>query len=75
QALARDIMKCLKTKYKRLPLGPVGPESRSWVLVDYHDFIVHIFTAETRAYYNLEELWFEAKKVDISDLFIPDPVT
>jgi len=35
------------------------PEAR-WILLDYHDLIIHIFDAETRRYYNLEWLWGDA---------------
>ena len=42
-----------------------GYDGGEWVLVDYGDFIVHIFKAETRAYYDLERLWRHAKIVEI----------
>ena len=40
------------------------PESQ-WVVADYLDAVVHIFSAESRAYYSLEELWNDAKKIDV----------
>ena len=39
--------------------------SSSWLLVDYFDIIVHIFTEESRKFYDIERLWREAKKVRI----------
>jgi ribosome-associated protein len=45
------------------PFGREGFES-GWVLVDYVDVVVHVFTAESRTYYDLELLWGDAPRVD-----------
>jgi len=37
-----------------------------WVLIDYFDFIVHIFTPATREFYNLERLWGDAERIEVS---------
>jgi ribosome-associated protein len=37
-----------------------GDAASGWVLIDYEDIIIHVFTPHTRAYYNLEALWREA---------------
>jgi len=42
-----------------------GYDKSEWVLVDYFDFIVHVFSPETRAFYGLERLWGEADRVEI----------
>ena len=39
-----------------------------WILLDYNDVLVHVFTRDNRDYYNLEHLWADAKPVDISGL-------
>jgi ribosome-associated protein len=44
-----------------------GGEKAGWILLDYFDFIVHIFSPETRSFYALERLWGSAKRFDISD--------
>lgn len=44
----------------RKPLATVGEEEADWILLDYGDFVIHIFTEETRAYYQLERLWKDA---------------
>ena len=41
-----------------------GVEAARWFLVDYVDVIVHVFTPESRGYYDLELLWGDAKRVD-----------
>ncbi len=43
-----------------------GYQSARWILLDYNNVIVHIFLEEEREFYNLERLWLDAKKVDMS---------
>lgn len=45
-------------------LGIEGYEDSRWVVQDYGDLVVHVFDAETREYYGLEELWADAPRVD-----------
>ena len=44
--------------------GIEGYEASKWVVQDYGDVLVHIFDAETRDYYKLEELWADAERID-----------
>ena len=44
-------------------LGFEGSEEGRWTLIDYGDFVVHVFNPETRTYYSLEEIWGDAVKV------------
>jgi ribosome-associated protein len=37
-----------------------------WILIDYFDFIIHVFTPATRAFYDLERLWGDAKRIEVS---------
>lgn len=46
------------------PLRVEGLDSRRWVLLDYGDFVVHVFLAEERDYYDLERLWSDVPRVD-----------
>jgi ribosome-associated protein len=41
-----------------------GPEASRWMLVDYVDVVVHVFTGESRSYYDLELLWGDAPRVN-----------
>lgn len=45
-----------------------GHRSNSWVLLDYVDIIVHVFSNEAREYYDLERLWQDGKEIDISSV-------
>jgi len=48
-----------------------GYQQADWVLVDYVDFVVHIFSEASRKFYDLERLWKSAKKVTLADLKKP----
>jgi len=50
----------MKSQHGLLPRKVEGISQASWVLMDYLDVIVHVFTPETREYYRLEQLWGEA---------------
>lgn len=52
------------------PLRIEGRGSTGWVLLDYGDLIVHIFSEENRNYYNLERLWRDGKLIGIENLDI-----
>lgn len=45
-----------------------GESSATWVLMDYHDVIIHIFYHETRDFYCLERLWADAPRLDAEEL-------
>jgi ribosome-associated protein len=44
-----------------------GYNEGTWVLLDYHDVVVHIFMQETREFYDLERLWADARKMRFDD--------
>lgn len=39
-----------------------------WILLDYNDVLVHVFQPESRQYYNIERLWNDAARIDLSDV-------
>lgn len=59
---------------RKLGVEPDHIEGRAtgWILLDYGCALVHIFDPQSREYYNLERLWGDAAKVDISDIVTPD---
>jgi len=65
QAIADSVEEELKKQQKKRPLRIEGYTSAEWVLVDYGDFVVHVFEDKARKFYDLERLWREAKRVEI----------
>ena len=53
-------------------LGREGHRGNSWELLDYGTIVVHVFTDEARKFYDLERLWADAEKVDLSDIVMPN---
>ena len=50
----------------------VEGKATGWILLDYNSILVHVFTDETREYYNLERLWQDAREIDISEVITED---
>ena len=65
QAIADEIEIQLKTQGE-YPLSVEGYQNAEWVLLDYGDYLIHIFTEKARQYYDLERLWRDAKIVNKS---------
>jgi ribosome-associated protein len=63
QAIAENIESTLKEQMKVKPLLVEGTSPGRWVLLDFGDFIVHIFTEDVRRFYGLERLWGDAPNV------------
>ena len=64
QAIADEIGKQLKEIGEK-PVSVEGYDPAEWILMDYGDFIVHIFSETARSYYDLERLWRHAKRVEL----------
>ncbi len=60
KAIHDGIVEGLKHEHGTLPRRVEGSAEGGWILMDYLDVIVHIFTPETREFYRLEQLWGEA---------------
>ena len=59
KAIHDGILEGLKHEHDLLPRRVEGSAQGGWILMDYLDVVVHIFTPETRAFYRLEQLWGE----------------
>ncbi len=70
----RSLADEVEEEMSKLGVEPDHIEGRAtgWILLDYGCVLVHIFDPQSREYYNLERLWGDAAKVDISDLVTPD---
>ncbi|HEY2438579.1 MAG TPA: ribosome silencing factor [Solirubrobacteraceae bacterium] len=55
----------MKSKFRLLPRRVEGVSEARWILMDYLDVVVHMFTPETREYYRLEQLWGEAPTLPV----------
>ena len=49
-----------------MPRSVDGQSQGSWIIADYLDAVLHVFTPETRAYYRLEDLWGDVPLVEVS---------
>ena len=70
QAIADEV----ELRLKRAGLYPAhteGYRQAEWVLLDYVDFVVHVFAEKARRYYELERLWKSAKRLEPADLKTP----
>jgi len=63
-SLADEIRQELKSKYHTQLFRSAGMEQGDWVVMDYFDFVVHLFNRDLRKYYDLELIWGEAKRID-----------
>ena len=66
KAIADAIQQALKEQKVR-PAHVEGFERAEWILLDYFDFIVHIFSPQARQFYGLERLWGNAVRYEIAD--------
>lgn len=64
QTIAEGVQREL-LKFKVRPSHLEGAKAAEWILMDYFDFVVHILTPKTRAFYGLERLWGSAVRMDI----------
>ena len=67
QAIADEISEQLKKQLKQSPVRIEGYSAAEWVLLDYGDFVFHVFDKDARDFYDLERMWRDAAKVDIPE--------
>jgi ribosome-associated protein len=64
RAIADEVEHRVKKSGGPSPRRVEGLDDARWVLMDYGDFVVHVFDREARSYYDLERLWGDAQRVD-----------
>lgn len=66
----KAITELIEDRFNKAGVKPLSIEGLSyshWVLIDYGDVIIHIFEEETRAFYELEKLWIDAKRIQMEE--------
>jgi ribosome-associated protein len=65
-AISEEIDRVLEREMGDHRLGIEGYEASRWILLDYGDVVIHMFDDDTRKFYDLENLWSPAKRLDIA---------
>ncbi len=68
-AVAESVEEIVRKDAREKPLHVEGKRNAEWVLLDYMNVVVHVFQKQVRGYYNLEDLWADAGRKDVDDLF------
>jgi ribosome-associated protein len=72
EAISDAVLDELEEKWNVRPWHREGVHQSDWVLLDYVDFVVHIFLDEKRKHFNLERLWIEAPTIEVPDIEADD---
>lgn len=71
EGISQAVLEELESNWSQTPWHQEGARKADWILLDYVDFVVHVFLSERRAYYNLERLWAEAGRIELPELTMP----
>ena len=71
QAISDEVYETLK-KSGHAAARVEGYKTAEWILLDYGDFVVHVFEQKARKFYDLERLWRESKRIEVPAEFKPD---
>ena len=66
-AISESVEEVVEKNTDQNPWNKEGLQNKSWVLIDYVDVVAHIFRNDTRLFYNLEDLWGDAKLAHITE--------
>jgi ribosome-associated protein len=66
-AISEEIDRVLEQQFQEPRLSISGYEESRWIVLDYGGLVVHLFDEPTREYYDLEGLWADAQRVDLSE--------
>ncbi len=68
EGISDAILDELEANWDQVPWQKEGAQRADWILLDYVDFVIHIFLEDKRSYYNLERLWAEAPQIEIPEM-------
>lgn len=66
KAVYDEVRETLKREERLVPRSVAGERQATWILADYLDVVLHVFTPEAREYYRLEELWGDVPSVELA---------
>ena len=66
-AISDSVQETLKRDFSERPALAEGVDRSEWILLDYFNFVVHVFSRECRAFYGLERLWGNAERHEFDD--------
>ena len=67
KAIYDEVAGVLKREHGLLPRSTAGISEATWIVADYLDVVLHLFTPETRAFYRLEDLWSDVPAVQVAE--------
>jgi ribosome-associated protein len=67
RAIADGVEDTLRNEFGERPTLAEGVHKSEWILLDYFNFIVHVFSRDCRAFYDLERLWGNAERLEFAD--------
>ncbi|MFM8888939.1 MAG: ribosome silencing factor [Solirubrobacterales bacterium] len=68
-AIVEEVYRSMKRDHELLPVNPAREPETDWTVLDYLDAVLHVFTGDARRTYDLEDLWYEAPRIEFeSDL-------
>lgn len=65
KAIYDEVRERLKREQRAIPHAVEGEREASWIIADYIDVVLHVFTPEARTYYDLEDLWGDVPAVEV----------
>jgi len=65
KAISSEVREQVREKLERKPISEDGFPVSQWIILDYGEVIVHLFHTEKRAFYGLENLWSDAKRLEL----------
>jgi ribosome-associated protein len=65
-AIYDEVHRALKQEGRVLPRNVDGQSEATWIVADYLDVVLHVFTPDARAYYRLEDLWGDVPSLEVA---------